>query len=204
MSPLTASQILDVARRTEEIYNSHGLRCCLMGSTASYLYGVERTPNDVDLVVLSVTYTQEHLKELLVGKDRNYLLVRSRNPTATYRVLWYRIPGTSQRCKVDILIPGVLNLLLKLQGWSDHRASHRVDMRQKQRLDVRDINALLDIVCARNVQLTDADAMWIPQTMKEAAIKTVRRYVTFASPKSAEKWKLVGFPVPKEVARAAR
>ncbi len=45
MALLTAAQILDVARRTITIFESYGLKCCLMGSTASYLYGVKRTPN---------------------------------------------------------------------------------------------------------------------------------------------------------------
>lgn len=41
----TSSQVLDVARRTIEIFEEKGLKCCLIGSVASFLYGVKRTPN---------------------------------------------------------------------------------------------------------------------------------------------------------------
>ncbi|EIW52046.1 uncharacterized protein TRAVEDRAFT_75471 [Trametes versicolor FP-101664 SS1] len=198
MALLTVAQILDVARKTIAIFESHGLKCCLMGSAASYLHGVKRTPNDVDLVVLSTTFTQEALKELLVREDSQYTLVRSRNPRATYRVLWYRFPGTYERCKVDILIPGVLNLLLKLQGWSDHRASTRSDMQFKQYLDVRDIEALLAIVCRRGLRIDDEDAQWIPETMIADALSTLRRYVVYASPYGATDWRKLGFELPEE------
>lgn len=178
---------------------------------------------DVDLVVLSTTFTQEALKELLVREDSQYTLVRSRNPRATYRVLWYRFPGTYERCKVDILIPGVLNvpnvppalivtkaphhlpampllpqLLLKLQGWSDHRASTRTDMQFKQYLDVRDIEALLAIVCRRGLRIDDEDAQWIPETMIADALSTLRRYVVYASPYGATDWRKLGFELPDE------
>ena len=44
MAP-TANQVLDIARKAIKIFAKHGLKCCLIGSTASYLYGVPRTPN---------------------------------------------------------------------------------------------------------------------------------------------------------------
>ncbi|KAI0356749.1 hypothetical protein OH77DRAFT_163095 [Trametes cingulata] len=221
MSLLTSSEILSVARITIDIFERRGLRCCLMGSVASYLYGVPRTPNDVDLVVLSNQYTQESLKEILVRENKQFVLVRSRNPRATYRVLWYRILGTYARCKVDILIPGILNvpmvpeehiviskaphylpvmplipqLLLKLQGWSDHRASPRSDMQFKQYLDVRDIDALLEIVCNKKLRIDDEDVRWVPESMIEDARSTLRRYVLFASTGSVRKWRAIGFDV---------
>ncbi|OBZ77050.1 hypothetical protein A0H81_02983 [Grifola frondosa] len=88
-------------------------------------------------------------------------------------------------CKVDILIPGVLNiphvpdgqedvinnlpvmpimplLLLKLQGWSDHRASPRADMQEKQYVDVEDIKELLAIACELEQDAYQANLMWIP------------------------------------------
>ncbi len=178
---------------------------------------------DVDLVVLSTAYTQEALKELLVREDSQYTLVRSRNPRAAYRVLWYRIPGTYQRCNVDILIPGSLNvpdvphehivtkaphylpampllpqLLLKLQGWSDHRASPRTDMQFKQYYDVRDIEALLAIVCRRRLRIYDEDAQWIPETMIADSLKTLQEYVVYGSPYSAADWRELGFELPAE------
>ncbi|KAI0365374.1 hypothetical protein BV20DRAFT_1028094 [Pilatotrama ljubarskyi] len=223
MAILTASQILDVARVTVDIFERRGLKSCLMGSVASYLYGVSRTPNDVDLVVLTTVYTQESLKEMLVQDNKQFTLVRSRNPRATYRVLWYRIPGTYQRCKVDILIPGILNvpvvpeehiftkaphylpmmplipqLLLKLQGWSDHRASPRSDMKFKQYVDVLDIDALLEIVCKRKLRIDDKDARWVPESMIVDALSTLRKYVLFASTGSVWNWRSIGFSISAE------
>ncbi|KAI9070301.1 hypothetical protein FKP32DRAFT_1586322 [Trametes sanguinea] len=223
MVGLAISQILEVAHRVIALFEHRKLRCCLMGSVASYLYGVSRQPNDVDIVVLSTFYTQEALKEMLVHDDDQFQLVRSRNPRATYRVLWYRLPGTYQRCKVDILIPGILNvpavpyrhiavaqkpgphhlplmpllpqLLLKLQGWADHRVSHRSDMRAKQYTDVRDVDALLEIVCEKKLRIDDADAKWVPVEMLEAATSTLRRYVVVASPHSLSHWRTLGFTI---------
>ncbi|KAI8989242.1 hypothetical protein BD414DRAFT_536534 [Trametes punicea] len=225
MAVLSSSQILDIARRVIALFEGRGLKCCLMGSLASYLYGVPRTPNDVDVVVLSTVYTQEDLKTMLVQDDRQFLLVRSRNPRATYRVLWYRLPGSYQRCKVDILIPGILNvpavpyryivspkphylpvmppipqLLLKLQGWADHRISPRADMRAKQYLDVRDIDSLLEIVCRRNLRIDDNVVKWVPETTFEAASSTLQRYVVVASPQSIYNWRKLGFAISYEPA----
>ncbi|CDO77362.1 hypothetical protein BN946_scf184787.g11 [Trametes cinnabarina] len=212
------SQIIEVARKAISIFERHGLKCCLMGSLASYLYGVSRIPNDVDLVVLSTVYSQEALKEMLVRADKQFQLVRSRNPRATYRVLWYQIPGTYQRCKMDVLIPGILNipavqyryivsrkpyhlplmplipqLLLKLQGWADHRVSSRSDMRAKQYLDVRDVDALLEIAYSKKIRIDDEDEKWVPAEMVQAATSTLRRYVVVASPNSLYRWKALGF-----------
>ncbi|OSC99235.1 hypothetical protein PYCCODRAFT_1373451 [Trametes coccinea BRFM310] len=220
MVGLSISQILEVARKVIVIFEQRKLRCCLMGSVASYLYGVSRQPNDVDIVVLSTVYSQEALKEMLVHDDKQFQLVRSRNPRATYRVLWYRIPETYQRCKVDILIPGILNvpavqyryitspkphylplmplipqLLLKLQGWADHRVSHRSDMRAKQYIDVRDVDALLDIVCRKRLRIDDENSKWVPADMLEAATSTLERYVVVASPHTLGLWRALGFTI---------
>ncbi|KAI0819365.1 hypothetical protein BC628DRAFT_1333201 [Trametes gibbosa] len=211
MTSLTASQVLGVAQKTIEILEEKGLKCCLMGSAASYLYGVERTPNassshssaninDVDLVVLTNTYGQESLKELLVRANSQYTLVRSRNPRATYRVLWYRIPDTFQRCKVDILIPGILNIP-DLQGWADHRASHRADMRSKQYLDVHDVNALLKIVHKRGLRIDGEDSTWVPETMVRNARSTLREYVISVAGYASD-WKAIGIDIEGETAVA--
>ena len=44
MAP-TATEVLDIARKAVKIFAKYGLKCCLFGSAASYLYGVPRTPN---------------------------------------------------------------------------------------------------------------------------------------------------------------
>ncbi|KAI0672033.1 hypothetical protein C8Q78DRAFT_718606 [Trametes maxima] len=222
MTILYPSQVLDVAREVVSLFEQRDLKCCLMGSVASHLYGVSRAPNDVDIVVLSADYTQEELKSMLVESSSRFMLVRSRNPRATYRVLWYRVPGTYERCKVDILIPGILNvpavptnsvvmnarhnlpvmplipqLLLKLQGWEDHRASTRRDMRFKQYLDVRDIDALLEIVCDKGVKVDDPEWHWVPDAMIANAQNTLETYLVLASPYSVYNWRKAGFSIPE-------
>ncbi|KAH9903130.1 hypothetical protein C8Q73DRAFT_673123 [Cubamyces lactineus] len=227
MSTPTTSEILDVASMAIAVFESQGLRCCLMGSVASYMYGVSREPNDVDIVVLSTVYSQEDLKQMLVRQNRQFFLLRSRNPRATYRVLWSRIPGTSKRCKVDILIPGILNvptvpyrhivmkrranrtlpvmppipqLLLKLQGWTDHRASPRKDMREKCLLDVHDIDSLLEELQQMNLRIDSEDVKWVPKSMFTAATETLKKYVVAASPTTIYDWRALGFTVPDRTA----
>ncbi|KAI1786246.1 hypothetical protein LXA43DRAFT_1034788 [Ganoderma leucocontextum] len=219
MAP-TATQVLDIARKAVKIFAKYGLKCCLIGSTASYLYGVPRTPNDVDLVVLSTAYSQENLKEILVREDPHFYLVRSKNWRATYRVLWYRLSNTtsprpSVDCKVDILIPGVLNipnvplehvrtlsglpvmpmipqLLLKVQGWSDHRASHRSDMQLKQSVDIEDIDQLLAIAVDEGASVRAPECGWLPESMTGVARTRLWLY-TLRSAKTKDQWKKLGF-----------
>ncbi|KAI0708403.1 hypothetical protein C8Q76DRAFT_770360 [Earliella scabrosa] len=225
MAP-TTDQILEIARKAIKIFGKYGLECCLMGSVASYLYGVDRAPNDVDLVILSTRYTQEELKQILVREDPKFYRLASKNRFASYTVLWYSLstrtyayPNARVDCKVDLLIPGILNipsippahvqtlaglpvmplvpqLLLKLQGWSDHRASHRSDMQAKQYVDIRDVDTLLAIALERGAKLRvddeDADD-WVPESMITVAQGRLRSYTLFGSRKSADGWKQLGF-----------
>ncbi|KAL0578772.1 hypothetical protein V5O48_003225 [Marasmius crinis-equi] len=114
-----------------------GLHCCLVGSVACSSHGTSRTPNDIDMVVLGSVWTQEELKRQVVTTDANFYTVASKDPYATYRVLFYRLPEpeysysssstlrssyssstrsyyTSYRsrksCKVDLLLPGIMNI----------------------------------------------------------------------------------------------
>ncbi|KAJ3745670.1 hypothetical protein DFH05DRAFT_1534817 [Lentinula detonsa] len=161
---------IDIATRaTVTALESLNLDCCLVGSVACFAYGMSRTPNDIDMVVLTSRYTQERLKSFLVHLDARFYLIASKDPSATYRVLWFRLPGYHRSCKVDLLLPGIMNipsvdpnlvelsstdyplmpflplLLLKLQAWQDHGESPKLFMRQKQPTDVRDIQELLQL-----------------------------------------------------------
>jgi hypothetical protein len=106
-----------------------------------------------------------------VAADSRYDLVPSKNPSANYQVLFCRLPGymtEGRRVKVDILVPvtpplyiprvfwedtSMINdipvmplfdlLVMKMQGWRDHSASHRGDSFDKMTADVTDIYALL-------------------------------------------------------------
>lgn len=114
-----------------------------------------------------------------MSKDSNFYTVASKDPRATYRVLWYRL-GYSRSCKVDVLMPGIMNippvpaariayrrsrselplipflplLLLKLQAWMDHGEADKFYLRVKQYVDVQDIGDLLELAVAKyNVDL---------------------------------------------------
>lgn len=160
---------------------------------------------------------------MLVRGDSRFYLLSSKNRFASYKVLWYRTQAYASQffdCKVDILIPGILNiptvprsrvptlsigqyelpvmplvpqLLLKLQGWSDHRASHRSDMRTKQYVDVRDIDALLDIAVAKGAKIRAEDVDWMPESMITAAQGRLWSYTRSGSQKSATGWRQLGF-----------
>ncbi|KAH9934560.1 uncharacterized protein BXZ73DRAFT_77032 [Epithele typhae] len=235
MSPTAPLQsetrILDIAKEAITIFSTYGLQSCLMGSAASFLYGVDRTPNDVDLVVLTATYTQEELKRLLVAASSDFYLVNPRSWAATYKVLWHQkgrgggVLGHSSyahRCKVDILVPGVMNipsvptarierpglpglpklpmmplvaqLFLKLQAWSDHRASSRPHEVPKQYTDARDVDQLLVIVVQRGSAVKKGTG-WMPAEMFEAARERVGRYVVHGSPSSRADWRALGYRV---------
>ena len=124
-------------------------------------------------------------------------------------------------CKVDILTPGLLDiphvprrrimnincpdetfplpvmpilplLMLKLKGWTDHRDSHREDFREKQYVDVDDIEELLPIVLNWNTELSDLS--WVSREFKESAQRRVYEYLD-VSEDSEHQWASLGFKV---------
>nr|GAT54553.1 predicted protein [Mycena chlorophos] len=134
-----------VAQAAVAAFARAGIETCLVGGMACAIYGNLRTPSDVDIVCLTDQHTQAALKVILTIQDTNFYTVPSKDPRATYRVLWYRL-GLRRSCKVDVLLPGVMNipsvptkrivrekqrgdlplmpflplLLLKFQAWQDH------------------------------------------------------------------------------------
>lgn len=151
-----------------------------------------------------------------------FFLVPSTNPRNTYKVLWYNLrPHSilpSHACKVDILIPGILNiptvpkqsvisshinghglvpvmpfialLLLKLQGWDDHRTSRWFNLQIKEYVDARDINELLQMV-VRDKEIDVRKEGWLPPSFVRAgklrATAFIREY-----PSSSVYWKQIG------------
>ncbi|KAJ3536286.1 hypothetical protein NM688_g6859 [Phlebia brevispora] len=214
----TPQEIRSVARKAVEAFSRYNLDCCLFGSAGCALYGVSRTPNDVDLIVVTSSYTTEMLKQLLVSTARATFYLRpAKTPGATYKVLFAKLsPGDFRyrSCKVDILVPGILNipsvpshhilridglpvmplialLLLKLQGWEDHRTSSRWDMQQKQYVDVRDINQLLQIAVGRGENVRNAT--WLPQDFITTGQERLNRFLSVLRPASSQSWKTIGF-----------
>ncbi|KAH9835002.1 uncharacterized protein C8Q71DRAFT_812587 [Rhodofomes roseus] len=220
--PPTYEEICNVSREAVSIYTDRGYSCCLFGSTACALYGTTRRPNDVDLIVFSDEPNTERLKTVLSEANPSFYLIDSKDPTATYKVLWCklaRITGEAERrCKVDILIPGVVTtlnippvppehiqtrdgipvlpiislLLLKLQGWDDHRNSPEGRMRAKQGLDVRDVRELLTIARRTRAHLRSDNMMWLPYEHIRKAQDRVFQF-TMHFPKTEQLWEHVGF-----------
>ncbi|KAF5328929.1 hypothetical protein D9758_016816 [Tetrapyrgos nigripes] len=146
-SPPTANEVDMATRATITGLKKMSLDCCLVGSVACSAYGMSRTPADVDMLVLTtptsytgsspseaeLQRTQEVLKNKLIELDSRFYTVASKDPYATYRVLWFRIPSPTstssltsssyaaysslyslrsrdRSCKVDLLLPGVMNI----------------------------------------------------------------------------------------------
>ena len=240
--PPTHSEIRAVAREAVSIYTKQGYACCLFGSTACALYGTTRQPNvskschhsawlriervahikDVDLIVFADEDNSERLKRLLTEANSLFYLVDAKDPAATYKVLWYKLPRIAseaeRRCKVDILLPGPVTdlnippvppayietregipvlpvlplLLLKLQGWDDHRNHEAGRMRAKQGSDVRDIRELLAIARRTGVELRSENMRWLPYEYIRKAQDRILEY-TMHFPKTEPAWESVGF-----------
>ncbi|KAI0783238.1 hypothetical protein C8Q75DRAFT_726389 [Abortiporus biennis] len=216
----TAAEIREVASKAVKIFSSNGLISCLCGGAGCSTYGVERIPSDVDIIVMNSQYTQEELKTLLVRSNPTFYTRAPKTIGATYRVLFYRLPPGVFRyrsCKVDILLPGIMNipftpshrivyfsdvpvlpliplLLLKLQAWSDHRASTRAYFQMKQYTDVRDIAKLISIAVQRREHL-DNEIDWLPATFVAAARERLTRYFIIVDPDREIRrgWSIIGF-----------
>ncbi|KAJ3760679.1 hypothetical protein EV360DRAFT_39294 [Lentinula raphanica] len=214
--PVTASDIDTAARATITGLKAFNLDCYLVGSVACAAYGMSRTPNDIDMVVLTSQYTQEHLKYILVRYDSRFYLIDSKDPNATYRVLWFRLTGYHRSCKVDLLLPGIMNipsveparivrprfrdyplmpflplLLLKLQAWQDHGESPKLFVREKQQMDVRDIRELLQLA-EDQYALPKVEAPHLLESFIQAGRMRVRKFVRL-HPWSEKQWRLLGF-----------
>jgi hypothetical protein len=166
----------------------------------------------VDLVVQTDLYTQERLKALLVTANPDFYLVAAKTPGATYRVLWCRLTGYRRSCKVDILLPGIMNiprvprelikrvqnlpvmplagiLLLKLQAWEDHRDAEKWYMREKAWVDKADLSCMLPIAIGTRLQVTKET--WLPEDFVRAGKARAKRLVP-ASDEMYGQWKKVG------------
>jgi len=215
------------------------VECCFVGGMACQLYGNSRKPNDLDVFILSTSWSQEHLKRRVVALNPRFFLVDARNPMATYKVLWYRVSqGTTPsrlassslfrthsswsdvQIKVDLLIPGtmdiplfpaskitwnaglpaaplVLVLLLKLQAWSQHRASIESRFREKQYMDHNDIKMLLSVAHSKGVRILPqaTSEAYLPQ---EFIVNSVARVAEHGRvyPGSKNDWARLGFGSP--------
>lgn len=157
-------------------------------------------------------WSAEELKDMLVTDSYgDFYTQPARTPGATYKVLYYRLRGNRRSCKVDILLPGTLNipfvrpkrivwieglpvlpflvlLILKVQGWHDHRHSNRQYMRAKVSLDVRDVNEMLGIGRRRGEDL--AQEQWIPKDFLQHGFTLIEEYIDHHG--NERRWELLG------------
>jgi len=118
MQSLTSIDIYDVATDVVETLKALNLECCFIGGMACSLYGLDRLPKDIDVLINNPHsgWDQEFVKRQLVARNSRFYLVQAKTPGATYKVLWYRLPPTAgsrlnnQRIKIDILLPGLMDL----------------------------------------------------------------------------------------------
>ncbi|KAJ7598396.1 hypothetical protein C8J56DRAFT_165846 [Mycena floridula] len=218
---LAAKEIRRAARAAIAALQLNNLECCLFGSAACSLYGTSRIPNDVDVVVLT-DRDPESIKRLIVATNNNFYLLDPRDRTNTYKILWFRL-ATRRACKIDILIhndrqslnipavpvrrvvylerfadlpvlPMLALILLKLQGWKDHRDNGEYRYQQKQYDDADDLDELLDMAVEDQTHLTDKEERWMPTWFLNQGLRRVEEFVE-EFPDSQEKWVVIGFDV---------
>lgn len=192
-----------------------------MLSSLSQLKPRTTKTQDVDIVVSAenLGLNAEDIKERIVEADDRYFLEFSRRSGAPYKILYCCLPGfqtNGRRVKVDILVPPILGLpeirsydivyidripvmplfdllVMKLQGWWDHRTSPRADFQAKESADVGDINALLDRADTENLSYDDeVDAYRHHQEFVDNACTHLRRFVSVYG--GNRRWRHLGFP----------
>lgn len=149
-------------------------------------------------------------------------LIAARDPRATYKVLWYCSAENDARLKVDLLLPGamdipaipahtfdfnnVLNLacaplslvlLLKLQAWIQHGEAVETRYRMKQPTDAQDIQQLL--VIARRKRIQPRSESYLPSTFIYHAESRAEKFV-LSWMGTKEIWTELGFVFPEETA----
>ena len=167
---------------------------------------------------MTESHTQEELKQILARDRSSGFYTRApRTIGATYQVLFCTLTGSRRSCKVDILIPGILELphisprkfvhvdgiplmpiipllILKLKGWDDHRLSGRTDFRLKQYVDIRDINALLQIAVDAGVSM-HVDAVGLPSEFVRNAQDRLKKFFEIVRHTKVQSWGRIGFNV---------
>lgn len=179
-----------------------------------YLSDTSINEKDLDILCLDTPLSQEEIKARLVQNNPRFYLVNPRSSFATYKVLWYYIVETNSCLKVDILLPGVLNipsipvssitrrnadglpcapfslvLLLKLQAWAHHGEAMEWRFRVKQPTDERDIDELLVEAVKRKIA-PSSDAFF-PSSFLDVSRARVLKY-NAQNPNSKSYWKAIG------------
>jgi len=218
--PPSEKEIWRIARRTTDIIQDHITSdVCLFGSAAASLWAdTGRVPNDIDIVVSHGD--AESIKRIIVDVDDRYFLEDAKRRDAPYKKLFCCLPGWNaygRSVKVDILVPPMVNipninsydtviinripvmplfdlLIMKTQGWWDHRRSPREDFHAKEEGDVADIDGLLDRAIEEQISYQDEiDAYRHTSEFLKRALTLVRKFA--GQHGRWEKWEAIGFPL---------
>ncbi|ESK87112.1 hypothetical protein Moror_11888 [Moniliophthora roreri MCA 2997] len=193
---MNAVAVTSVARAAIQALTKNRINCCILGSTACLIYGMEnRVPNDVDIVLLTDDgRSLSTIKELIVKANPKFNLIPSSVPSAEHRKLHYQ-PTSQSPCKIDIFLPGrddqfhvpaipkarvqhvqpwgdipvmpILPLLLtKLQAWDVYRISKEVRMRARAQRDVVDLEEMLELAVDHEVNLKLKKEEWLSSQLK--------------------------------------
>ncbi|KIM29822.1 hypothetical protein M408DRAFT_328630 [Serendipita vermifera MAFF 305830] len=195
--------------------------CCLVGGLAVKLYGTDHRVSDLDILVLSPDTDQRGVQDALVElQPDRFLLQRPREPNVDFMKLYYRIPGTKHRIKIDLLLsttpeleipqalrpshfvysnnlplaPLYFTLYHKLLGW-DKRITAKASWRRKKAWvkDSPDILGLCDIAANQGLRPLSKSHMGREYRVnfQSRAQAFVRRYGGDAG----EKFRRIGFRV---------
>lgn len=102
------------------------------------------------------------------------------------------IPPQQIKRKLGLPVMPLLPLLvMKLQGWTDHRASPRTDFQAKQHVDVDDNKELLDIPCRTGTRIGSKSLYWLPSDSIQAARVRVYKFI-LEFPYTEDQWDFLG------------
>ncbi|EDR00507.1 uncharacterized protein LACBIDRAFT_313369 [Laccaria bicolor S238N-H82] len=175
-SPLNDPNVVESRRRaavkTVRILEKEGLPCAIFGSMACKLYGNERGPYDVDILVLPPPsrhdVTLSDIKNIIIAASPEEFgyLGPSSNDIDARRPLYFQA-----KIRIDVVLPGMMNLpallpaqikwttgsestrlpvlpfdlllFQKLQAWDDHRNARGGKFSHRISNDVKDIQWML-------------------------------------------------------------
>ena len=187
---------------------------------------------DIDIVVSEAPdehFDPEWIKDMIRRADYRYFLEPSRQPGATYHILYCRLPGWAtdpgRRVKLDILVPPTLGLpkitvseaipingipvmpvfdllIMRTQGWWEHRISSRSDFRKKVNNDVSEIFALLQCAMEEGVSyVNEANKRRHSPEFMGRARTFVNSFVNIHG--GYQQWRALQFPVANADTRGA-
>ncbi|KAF9540264.1 hypothetical protein CPC08DRAFT_770826 [Agrocybe pediades] len=225
-----------VAKKVVKILQEAGVECALFGSLACFLYGNKRPPNDLDILIFPPSgrlMTAEYLKQVVANGDPDHFTLDWGKNTAAahpYRVLYYSVdsglaPANTfhkDKCKVDILLPGIMHLphlskseikwkndlpvipfslllLQKLQGWDDHRRLPEPYQCEKSITDASDVHALLKLEHVVPLRFAKpwGDRALFSEEFISLSIRRVKEF-TELFPSCKDDWLRLGFELSSE------